>query len=452
MILISFIVFIMAFMMFSLMAGSLRISKLNLISFIFYKDFLLLTFFGAIFVFFEYDLSNDVYFWGVTGHISRDSRFYGWLSINYTMLAFPFGGLIANLFLLKKISAKRILVEYYNRECLIDYPLYNKNTFLICCFFLAISFFSVIYTFYGMNYFPLLELIMGNENHFELAQMRADAKFSFQGNKIIRDQLAINLTFLLSLIIYCFKLKTGDKKLSILFFFSFIQAFFILTYNLEKSVFFFYLFSLIIVKYLCDGARELKKIFFYFLFTALAFLVFYSSLTEGDDILNSFLYRVFVAQSVAIFQGFEYFPNRLDFLGVTGISNFVSGLFNADYINPGTELFYQYNPQAIHDNVAGHIVGLFNAESWILFGKIGVIIIPIYVGFVVQLTNLLFLKSKKSPWSLALYVFIFVKISISGGVVQFIYPIMFFFIFSIYYSIYKSNIIFRRKECIGNLS
>lgn len=419
----SLLVFIMSFFLFRLAAGNLSLTRPHLISIIFYKDFILWTFIGVVLIASSFDLNNDLYFWGATGHVHEQARFNGWLSTMYTMLAFPFGMLLANIVILRNFSAKKLLNTYYSKP--FSQQLSNKESavFIILSLFLVLCLSAILYTFYSINNFPLIHLLKGADPT-TLAQMRANAKIHFNGIAAIKDVLAINLTFLISLICYGYKLLFKNLRFNILFYISFLFAVIALTYNLEKAPVFWYLISLFFIKILYMKGVGLKRIVIFIIPLLLAVFFVFSFVTGTGNLIESFFFRIFVAQSVAIFQGFEYFPSRHEFLGVNGISRLYSFIAGGDLVNSGRILFELYAPAAIENNTAGFIVGLFNAEAWILFGLPGVLIIPIYVGFFIQALNIYFLQAKKTPFYVAMYVYFWTKLALAGSVAQFLYPIM----------------------------
>lgn len=440
----SIFVLIFSFILFRLAAGNLSLTRPHLISIIFYKDFVLWTFIGVVLIASSFDLNNDLYFWGVTGHVHDQARFYGWLSTMYTMIVFPIGMLLANFLIIRSLSANALLASYYRKpfEVLLSHR--ESAVFITLCCALFVSFAAILYTFHSMGNFPLFHLIKGTDA-VTLAQMRANAKIHFNGIAALRDVLAINLTFFLSLVCYGYKLFYGKGKFSSLFYVSFILVFFILTYNLEKGPVFWYLLSLFAIYIVYRGRLSVKGFVFFLLPVFFLIYVVFSFIAGADDRIYAFAYRLFVAQSVAIFLGFEYFPLEHDFLGVDGISRFYSYISGGELINAGRLLFEIYSPAAIENNTAGFIVGLFNAESWMLFGVAGVLFIPISVGFFVQALNLFFLKSKKTPLYVGLYIYFWTKLSLTGSVAQFLYPVMFVVIFALFFSVILFSKLLRGK-------
>ncbi len=86
--------------------------------------------------------------------------------------------------------------------------------------------------------------------------------------------------------------------------------------------------------------------------------------------------------------------------------------------------------------IAGVVNSLFIGEAWANFGIYGVLIAPLYVGFLIQSLYLFFLKSKKTPFLLALFVSFSIKGAITGGFNDYFYNVNFIFLLFVFLSIY----------------
>lgn len=78
-------------------------------------------------------------------------------------------------------------------------------------------------------------------------------------------------------------------------------------------------------------------------------------------------------------------------------------------------------PSAVEDGTGGVINSLFIGEAWANFGLAGVIFAPFWVGFVIQWSYILLLKTAKTPLFLALTVYLTLKWPVTGGFNDFIY-------------------------------
>ena len=422
-VILSSLILIISYNLFRMAAGTLSIVRPNLISIIFIKDLLLYSVVGVMAVVLSFDLTQDWYFWGITSNISDESRFAGWLSTMYTIIAMPFTMLLVNYLSVKRLTVNSYILHYYNSPLLIIKKDNQQIIFYLLWVLLFVCIVSILYTFIVIGDVPLFHLF-GDVAAEYLEQVRADSKINFAGVVFVREYLAINLTMLTSMICYSYYLFNSKLKYRILFYTSFSLAFAILTYNLEKSPFIWYLISLMFINIVVSHGASLRTIIYNALLVSIAVIFIFALLhkDDGNGYYFDLVYRIFVAQSVAIFMGFEYFPSVHEFLGFEGVSKLFTIFTNAEVKNSGRILFEIYAPSAVENNTAGYIVGLFNAEAWMLFGMIGVLTMPILVGFIIQMLNLFFIKSPKTPINVGLYVYFWTKLSVSGSLTQFIYP------------------------------
>jgi hypothetical protein len=262
----------------------------------------------------------------------------------------------------------------------------------------------------------------------EFALARTEAKINFQGSLFVRDVLAVNLTTFTSLILYILSQNRKDFYSIFLFLISFLLVFLILTYNLEKAPFIMYLVMLIFIKIIIMKGISWVKVLSFMLPLGLVLLLFFF-ITMGDvsytEVILAFAQRLFVSQSVAIFHGFEFFPDLHPHLGYLSISNLLSKLSDSgEVIFYGRKLFELYNPYSVEFGTAGYIVGNFISEAWIRFGVWGLVLSPLYVGFFIQAINIFIFNSPKNPVYLAIYVYFMVKLPVTGEFAQFLYPVV----------------------------
>ena len=173
-------------------------------------------------------------------------------------------------------------------------------------------------------------------------------------------------------------------------------------------------------------------------------ILMYFSVSGVDnllDIINLLLARIFVGQTSAIFLAYEYFPHYHDFLGWSGVANIFANLSGETALSSGRVIFELYSPTSIENGTAGYIVGLFSAESWILFGISGVLFAPLWVGFFIQTLHIWMMKLPKNAIFISLYLYTMMHISLTGGLATFLYPIVLIIflvqVFSLYFVAYS---------------
>ncbi len=445
--LISIIVLCISIKLFKYSVGTFNLSRLNMISVLFYRDFMLLTFVGVVMVATKVDIKNGIYFWAITGQVSDTSRFYGWVTVMYALMLFPVGMILSNLVFLDKLSASKNVFSYYKKKSSTILSRNDNAVFFSLVLFLIVCSAAVIYVFKSIGHVPVLTVLKGDTTE-SIGQIRSNAKIHFNGISAIKDVVAINLSILLSYILFVYSKINKHIKYKILFLYSLMLDIIMTTYNLEKITLFYYLFGFMLLTIMIKSKIKLKGVIvFGVIVFSLLILIFYLFYGKGLlDTLKDILIRIFAAETSAIFLSYEYIPNVHDFIGVKGTSNFVASLLNTEKVMYGRLLFEIYNPVAVENNTAGFIVGLFTTEAWMLFGLPGVLLAPVYVGFFIQSVHIFLVRLPKTPILMGFYVYTCMKWSLTGGISQIIFPIVFFTTLGILSFIFITSIILKGSK------
>ena len=410
-------------------AGTISIYKLNMMSWIFYWDFLLMSVIGAVLVVYNID-----HHYLIDKLVFENSRVKGFWAIIYTIVMFPIGMKLScmlfkakNLDLLfqkyttKPLERERKFSDYYVRQLLIALS-------LVCVL-------SVIYVLYIIGEIPLFRFF-SSSNIFNFAEFRVDVSRNFQGNGYIRNIFAYGLTPLLSYIAYGYKLRDRTTFSKWWFYIMFVCSILILTYNFAKAPVLFYGLGFLFYRIYLNG-RISKKILLGTLLVILAILIAMYAILMVDGewnlrmLFNNFNSgisgRLLLSQIAGTFLSFDIFPEMHSHLGFSSISKALSDLFGVSYSEPSARLIMeQVNPAAVKAGVAGVINSLFIGEAWANFGLAGVLIAPMYVGLLIQSLYLFFLKSGKTPFFMGLFVYYTIQSSITGGINAYLYNPSFF--------------------------
>ncbi len=431
---VSSLVLIISFFLFKKAAGTLALNRLNMISWVFYYNLIIQSFFAAVLV-----ISNTDNHYLIAKLQNQDSRFYGWAAVMYTMIVLPLGMLFVN-FLLKKSPNKEferytsspIIPLLSNRDSFIRIPLLLLSFISIC---------SVIYTMYCLPEIPMIKLLKGGST-MELMGLRVSASREFSGNQYVRNILAITLTPIITLIYFSYYKMTKLKKDKYIFFLMFFFAIIILTYNLAKGPFVAFILSFMFLKVLIDGEVKKKVLYAFGVSVFLLIIIAYIKISQTVDIISllshynsGIIGRIILSQSAGTYLMFDIFPNNYDFIGFDSISSVISSAFNLDHSERAARMVMMH----IYPNNLDHVGvmnSLFIAEAWANFGVIGVVLAPFYVGMVLQILYLTFLKLKKTPIILGLFAFLTYKSSITGGFNDYIYNAGYLIIFIIFIFLY----------------
>jgi len=432
---ISLFVLVLSYLLFKQVAGSLKLTQLNMVSWIFYFQLIIQSFIASILVVNGWD--NHY----VIKTVSKEARFYGWLAVQYTMIALPVGMLLVNFFYGYKSNCK-LFNTYINSP--LKPSVSSKDSFIRVFLYMLsfISILAVMYTYAYLDKIPLLAVFQGYDAN-SLAHLRQEASRGFEGNYYIRNILGVSFSPILTYISYAYWKMTNSKKDFIWFIIMFISSFLILTYDLEKSPFIMFILGFLFLKVLIEGKIKKKTLFIFSSFSMALILLAYVYIAKITDFRLLFSYnsgivgRILLSQSAGTYMSFEHFPKTYNFIGFASISKMLSQLFGINYVDRAARIMMAiFNPARVQAGTAGVMNSLFIAEAWANFGWIGVIFSPIYVGMFVQIIFMTFLKAKKTPISTGLFAYLSYKLPITGGFNDFLYNPGLVIILVIFTSVY----------------
>ena len=403
----------------------MSLQKLNLVSWIFYYEFFLQGWISAVLVVYSLD---EHYMISKVG--SDLPRLYGYSSILYMLVAFPIGMMLANFVF--RFSAKRKLDTFLNdpitasfsrKDSYIRIPLYLLTLVSLC---------TVLYTFLVMRSIPILQMFMGADSLL-LSTMRIEVTKEFAGNVIIRNIFGLMLTPILCYISYAYYRYSCTRKDFLWFLLMVILTVLILTYNLEKAPLVFFLIGFMFLKVYIDGEIRRKTLIIIGSFCFILIVGLYSFLSESFSLqeLNNFragiLGRVLLGQSTGLFMTFDTYPDVYDHIGFKSFSQNFLNLFDlVEEDRSSRVLMERYNATGVELGVGGVMNSFFIAEAFANFGWPGLILSPIYVGFLIQCMYIFFVSSKKTPIVLGIFAYFSYKGGISGGFNEYIYnPVLF---------------------------
>ena len=436
--LVIIIVVILSGYLFKRESGTISIYKPNMMSWIYYYDFILLTVIGAILVVYEID-----HHYMIDKLNDGSSRLVGFCAIIYTLIFFPVGMKCAN-FLFKESNVEVLFKNYTTRPLQLEKKYSDKVVHLLLIFLSTISVISVFYVLYILGEIPFLKFF-SSSGTINFVEFRINVSRDFQGNEYVKNLLALTMTPLLSYVAYGYKLRDKTLTSRLWFYVMLLFSLLILTYNFEKSPVLVYILGFMFYKVYYIGKISRKSIMILFGGVLILIIGMYHVLMRGQDldILALFTYnsgivgRLLLSQGAGTFLSFDMFPETMNHLGLSSVSAFIADMFGLDYSERSARLIMeQVNPQAVRMGTAGVVNSLFIGEAWANFGLVGVLVAPLYVGFLIQSLYLFFLKSPKTPFLLALFVFFSGRGAITGGINDYFYNINFLFLFFLLLSVY----------------
>lgn len=413
----SFFILIISFCLFQRAAGTLSFFKPNLISYVFYLNIVLQTFIAAVLAV----LYLDNHY--VISHVGMDVRHYVWLAVMYLMIALPIGMLMAKFIFARGIRMQSLLNSYVNAPIQVSGLSGNSLKYVIWIF-TVVSMLACLYTFWEVGYFPFVKVL--NSNPAELAVTRISVSRDFSGNAYVRNIFALGMMPILSYI-WMFYYLASKKTLDLLMVtLGLIFSLSILYYDFSKAPMLWYVLGFVFVRYYALGKFKLYYVCLLTLvvFVALVFMYAMSGIpfNEFASYNTGPLGRIILGQAAGIYIIFDIFPNNHGFIGLSSLSQFVSNLIGYEYTERAARVAMEFfNPRGIEGGTAGVMNTIFIAEAWANFGLVGLLLSPIWVGFLLQSLYIFFLKMPKNPLFLAFFVSFSFGGAVTGGFNDYIY-------------------------------
>ena len=406
-------------------SGTLKINLINISSYTFYL-LMAFEFIGVTLVYLGF---RDHY---LVQKITSDRVInITYWSMAYTMIALPLIMIISNRFIFKLKNMKKVYLENISKDIELENENIQKRIFILVTIGLIICIASIIYVFYCIGYVPILKLF---DNNFDFATERINSNRNFSGNVYIKNIIMLLITPLLSYIAYIYMRTTKQKKWIALFVVSFVFSILAKTYDFSKSPVIYYLCFFFIIEVLLGKTFKLRKIIPFAIIAILIVILFYVTIMgyEGSffSLSTGPMSRIIMGQASTLFLHFQAFPNQIDFLGGHSFPPFTKILFgDGEYdVRSGRSVMELYNPTAVENGTAGVMSTVFIGEAYANFGYIGLIIAPIIVGIIISAVLCIYLKSKKTPLNIVLYlecIIIFTTV-LNAGFIEFFYNVSFF--------------------------
>jgi oligosaccharide repeat unit polymerase len=341
--------------------------------------------------------------------------YYISLSILLLYLGFKF----SDLFFKNKSS---IIFRNYLNKPLENYNKKGEN-FLVFLFkiLLLICLVSAIYVTYVNGEIPFMKLLFNSQN--DLLLSRNDYNLNFKGIRLIKNVIFEQLTLLLCL--FFFALKNKNNSYKYWFYFSFLLSIYAAIFSGAKSPIIVLFINLLILRYYLVGKISSKKIL-QFILAILILILTIIILAAGDSNLTlalEYLFnRVFIDEVSGTFLMFDIYPRGYDHIYFQSLSEFLSNLFGIEKIDNAqrTSMLYAFGDRA-ESGLFNQLSTYFLGEAWANFGYYGIIVGPIYVGFILGFFINFIIRIKKSFLTVSILTYFSFSSSISSQFNNFIY-------------------------------
>lgn len=351
-------------------------------------------------------------------------------SMAYVMVILPLVMILANRYIFKIKNMKEVYIENINKEVLIENNKVQQRIFILVTIALVICLLAIIYVFYCIGYVPFLKYF---DSNFDYATERININRNFNGNVYIKNIIMLFLTPLLSYIAYIYMRTTKEKKWIVLFIISFILSVIAKTYDFSKGPIIYYICFFFVIEVMLGKTLNFKKIIPYLTIAVILVLVLYYIVMGYNGTIfslsNGPVSRIIMSQAGALLLHFDAFPDKIDYLNGHSFPPFTKILFGdgAYDIRSGRSVMELYFPENIENGTAGVMSTAFLGEAYANFGFVGVVISPIIVGLIFSAILCIYLKSKKTPLNIILYLecFIIFTTVLNAGFVEFFYNVQF---------------------------
>ena len=138
-------------------------------------------------------------------------------------------------------------------------------------------------------------------------------------------------------------------------------------------------------------------------------------------------------QVAGTFLSFSLFGHVLPFIGLHSLSHVLSHLFGTEYApRAARQIMLVINPIGVANVQAGVVNSLFIAEAWANFGLWGVLLAPLYVGFLLEVFFISLLRLPKTAVLVAIFAYYSVESGITGGFNNYLYNPQFVLMLAIF--------------------
>jgi hypothetical protein len=436
----SIFIIIISYFLFKNIAGSMAFNRLNLFSMSFYYSLILMSYIGATLIANGYG-NNPV-----LAHVSDENRILGWIIVSYVMLALPLGAYLGKkLFQIKNMTA---LFNQYTFSPL--KPSLSKNDSHIKFLLYLLSFISslsILYVVYKVGSIPQLKIV-NVISETEVLAIRTSINRNFDGIYQIKSIFFEQMVPLLSFISFGYWRMTRKKTDLLWFSIMLLLTLFVLTFTLSKSPLVGYIIGFVIFIIYLDGYIKWKNLIFLFFLSIILIITMFFLVIRGVEfnlVLQHLFDRTIFHQVSGVFLMLEIFPDVFQHLGITSLSKPLSYFLLNTHSEPSTRIAMEFVFQQASDNGLMNLLStLFVGEAWANFGSYGVLISPIYIGFILSIFYIYILKSNKTPILVALLAHMSFNTNLTLQFNQYIYNSTVFSILIILLAVYIFGFILQR--------
>jgi hypothetical protein len=235
------------------------------------------------------------------------------------------------------------------------------------------------------------------------------------------------VTVFLSLVIYCYYLMTRKRMDYLWFLLSFTLSLYSVTFSLSKSQVIVYLSYFVFIRIYSKGALPKKYLIFVLGGSAAVLFALFAVVTKVDSgtVMIYMLNRIFLDQISGTYLMLDIFPGIYNHIGFCSLTSIIPSSICAS-TEPATRLAMEYAfPVGSTNGVMNLLSTYYLGEAWANFGYLGLLIAPVYIGFLITFCYFALLLLRKTPFTLALLAFISFGTNLSSQFNSYLYNMLF---------------------------
>lgn len=407
--------------LFSKAAGTINVTKLNIISVTFYM-FFAQTLLGGCLLFLNFDKHY-------TFTMLKDREAFTVITITVIFFVSVFFPMCMICFQrLFHLNVRKSYRDYLEKDVTTGgkIQLYVITLLSLMC----IGYFVI---FIGnLGYFPLLKLLVYDIN-FNYDVERIIISNSYFISRVVKN-IVFMLIPLLSYIAFSFYVKERKKWWLCLFLCLLVTAICVKTLTFAKTPIVFYLVVFYLI-YIYHG-NDVSLFRGVMILCSCVSLVIIMYLAQGkvpfSDIYNGVLGRTLFTQVGALSFHLEHFPQYHEFLSGRSLSPSVLRIVGIEeqYLRSGAAVMEEYGSESVQAGTAGVMSTFFIGEAYANFGVVGILASIVWVSLYLVIMLKIMFNLKKTPINIAVFAFLSIHISTmtQGGFFDFLYSFSIVFI------------------------
>lgn len=292
-----------------------------------------------------------------------------------------------------------------------------------------------MYNFFGCNAIqdrlcPLIKLFIHNSDFNFSLERQINEDINIFGVTYIKSIMILYAIPVLSFLAFGFFIATKKRRWGMLFAVLFVASIIVKTYNFAKAPIVLYLLILMIIFIVYNGGISIKILIACGSFGVVLLVMGYQLLGSSNgylDIYNGILGRTFFTQFGTLCMHFEAFSEYFDFLHGRSLYPTMLSILGMDpdtHIRSARVVMELYNTEDVYSGEAGVMNTVFIGEAYANWGVLGIFLGILWIGIVLTVCFVLFMKLKKNAITIAYYGIISTTISgwdLEGGFTDYLY-------------------------------